>query len=229
MNKDQAENILNLVKRNYNEIAASFDATRKKEIWPIMREFAADVKNGDHVLDAGCGNGRLLEALKDKKIKYLGIDNSAELIKSAQQNYPSYEFREVDILDLNDLPENDFDHIFCLAVLQHIPSQELRVKFLKNLAAKLKPAGRLVISTWNLGRLPKYRRLILKNYWLKLTGRYQLEARDLIFPWKDSSGQNVSDRYYHAFTVSEIKRLSTAAGLQIKELRRDKYNIWVRF
>ncbi len=229
MDKEQAENLLSLVKRNYNEIAASFDATRKKEIWPIMREFAADVKDGDSVLDAGCGNGRLLEALKGKKIGYLGIDNSAELIKSAEQNYPSYEFREADILNLDNVPEKDFDHIFCLAVWQHIPSQELRVRFLKNLAAKLKPAGRLIISTWNLGRIPKYRRMMLKNYWLKLIGRYQSEARDLVFSWKDSSGRSISDRYYHAFTVSEIKRLSAAAGLRIKELRWDKYNIWVRF
>ncbi len=229
MKKEEAENLLHLVKRNYNEIAASFDATRKKEIWPIMREFAAAVKDGDRVLDAGCGNGRLLEALKDKKISYLGIDNSSELIKAAKANYPQYAFREADILDLSDVPESDFDHIFCLAVLQHIPTQELRVQFLKNLAARLKPVGSLVISTWNLGRLPKYRRMIWKNRWLKLFGRYQLEARDLIFSWKASSGQAISDRYYHAFTVLEIKRLAAAAGLRIKELKPDKHNIWVRF
>lgn len=229
MQKQQAENLLSLVKRNYNEIAASFDATRKKEIWPQMRVFAAAVKDGDRVLDAGCGNGRLLEALKDKKISYLGIDNSSELIKAAKHNYPQYDFREADILDLDDVPEHDFDHIFCLAVLQHIPSQELRVKFLKNLATKLKQPGNMVVSVWNLGCWPKYRRMIRKNRWLKFFGLYQLEARDLIFSWKDSSGQAVSDRYYHAFTAPEIRRLASAAGLQIKELREDKHNIWARF
>lgn len=229
MNKAQAENILNLVKRNYNEIAASFDATRKKEIWPIMREFAAAVKDGDRVLDAGCGNGRLLEALKDKKISYLGIDNSSELIKTARANYPQYEFREADILDLRNMPEQEFDHIFCLAVLQHIPTVELRIRFLKNLVSRLKPAGRLISSTWNLGNMPKYRNLILKNRLLKLVGLYPYEARDLIFSWKDYSGQAISNRYYHAFTVREIKELSRAAGLKLKEIREDQYNIWARF
>ena len=229
MKSEQAEKILNLVKRNYQEIAGNFDATRKKEIWPPIREFAAVVKDGDYVLDAGCGNGRLLEALKNKKIKYLGLDNSAELIKVAQLNYPLNKFREANILNLNNVPEKDFDHIFCLAVWSHIPSPELRVLFLKNLAAKLKPSGRLIISVWNLGQLPKYRRLILSNYWQKFIGRHELGVRDLIFPWKDSSGQVVSERYYHVFTLREIKRLSIAAGLKIIDIKRDKYNIWVRY
>lgn len=229
MKSEQAEKILNLVKRNYREIAGDFDATRKKEIWPRIRELADAVLDGDCVLDAGCGNGRLLEALKNKKIKYLGLDSSAELIKAARRNYPLHEFREADILDLKNVPEKDFDHIFCLAVWQHIPSQELRVKFLKNLATKLKPSGRLIISVWNLGRLPKYRKMILKNYWRKFTRQHKLEARDLIFPWKDSSGQAVSERYYHAFTLSEIKRLSAIAGLEIVEINQDRHNIWVRY
>ncbi|MCX6794721.1 MAG: methyltransferase domain-containing protein [Candidatus Falkowbacteria bacterium] len=229
MKPEQAEKLLNLVKRNYQEIAASFDATRKKEIWPKIRELADAVLDGDCVLDAGCGNGRLLEALKNKKIKYLGLDNSAELIKAASKNYPLHEFREADILDLANVPEKDFDHIFCLAVWQHIPGEELRVKFLKNLAAKIKPSGRIIISVWNLGRLPKYRKMILKNYWRKFIGRYELEVRDLIFSWKNSSGQSVSERYYHVFTLREIKRLSAIAGLKIIEINRDRHNIWVRY
>lgn len=227
MNKAQSDKILNLVKRNYAEIAESFDATRKKEIWPTMREYAAGVQSGDKVLDAGCGNGRLLEALKDKKIEYLGIDNSTELIKAAQNNYPQNEFRVADILNLDNVPESGFDYIFCLAVLQHIPSVELRIKFLKNLASKLKPAGRLIVSTWNLGNMPKYRNLILRNRLLKAFGLYRLEARDLLFPWKNSQGESVSNRYYHAFTVKEIKELSRAAGLKIGEIKEDQHNIWL--
>lgn len=229
MNQEQAKKILESVKRNYNEIAPGFDTTRKKEIWPQIREYAAEVKAGDYVLDAGCGNGRLLEAFKDKNIRYLGLDNSSALIRAARQNYPSSEFREADILDLKNIPEKEFDDIFCLAVLQHIPSEELRILFLKNLAAKLKPSGRLIISVWNMRRLPKYRRMIRQNYWRKLIGQYQLEARDLIFPWKDSSGLEVSERYYHAFTTRELKRLSAAAGLKVIDIKSDQYNLWVRY
>lgn len=226
MNKEMADNLLSLVKRNYNEIAADFDASRKKEIWPEIREFAAAVKDGNRILDVGCGNGRLLEALKDKKLKYLGIDNSEELIKLARKNYPERKFLIGDILKLDSITESDFDHIFCLAVLQHIPGKELRVEALKQMVAKLKPSGELIISVWNLWRSPKHRLLLFKNYWLKILGKNKWEFNDLLFPWKNSRGQELSQRYYHAFTKKELKRLVHLAGLKIQKFIGDKYNYW---
>ena len=81
MKAKTADNLLNLVKDNYNDIATSFDLTRKKEIWPEVRAQAAVIKEGSKILDVGCGNGRLLEALPKQKIDYLGVDNIRELIK----------------------------------------------------------------------------------------------------------------------------------------------------
>lgn len=228
MKKEQAERLLELVKCNYDEIAAGFDMTRKKEIWPEMRGFASEVKDGESILDAGCGNGRLLEALDGKNVSYLGIDNSRELIKAAKENYPSHEFREADILDMESVPEKGFDYIFSLAVLQHIPGQELQIRFLKSLASKLKDGGSMVISVWNMRRQPKYRRMIWKNRLKKLFGQYELGSRDLVFPWKNSSGKAVSDRYYHAFTVRELEGLCAAASLEIVGMRADRHNIWLK-
>jgi len=227
MNKEEADKLLDLVKNSYNKIAVSFDVSRKKELWPAMRDLAEAVKDGDKILDAGCGNGRLLEAFKDKDIIYLGLDNSRELLEAARGNYPGRDFREADILDLTGVLEHDFDYIFCLAVLQHIPTPESRLVFLKNLAAKLAPTGQLIISSWNLRRSPKYRRMILKNHWLKITGRRCLAARDLVFPWRDQSGREVSDRYYHAFRSSELRRLSRQAGLSVHRFVADRYNFWL--
>ena len=224
---EEAEKLLDLVKSGYNKIAVSFDATRKKELWPQIRQFTAAVQSGDMILDAGCGNGRLAEAFSGQSVTYLGLDNSRELLKAARKNYPHREFREADILDLSAVPEHNFDYIFCLAVLQHIPSRELRLVFLKNLAAKLASNGQLIISSWNLRRQPKYRLMIWKNYWLKAMGRRRLAAADLVFPWHDVSGQAVGERYYHAFRQGELRRLSRAAGLSVRSASVDKYNFWL--
>jgi len=227
MNTKNSQEILELVKRNYKEIAASFDATRKKEIWPEIRKLASEVKDGDSVLDVGCGNGRLLEALGAKKINYLGIDNSAELIKLAKENYPSRRFLVADILNLDESVKNNFDYVFCLAVLQHIPSRGLRLEAFRQMRSKLSASGRLIISNWNLWNSPKHRPLLLKNFWFKILGKHKLNYNDLLFPWKNSSGEVVSERYYHAFTKRELKKLVRLSGLRIIRFDCDAYNFWL--
>lgn len=230
MKTEKAQKLLELVRNNYQDIAADFDATRKKEIWPEIRIFAEKVKNGDNVLDLGCGNGRLLEALKEKQINYLGVDSSSNLIALAKNNYPEQQFIVGDILDLDNLKnvaDNNYDFIFCLAALQHVPSQELRLKALRDMADQLKVGGEIIISNWNLWAHKKYRFQLIKNYFLKIIGCYKFEANDLIFPWRNSRGEEKTDRYYHAFTKSELKRLARLAGLKILFFKRDRYNFWL--
>ena len=82
MDKQTQKKLLNLVKRNYEEIAADFDNSRKKQLWPELAKLAGIVKAGDKILDAGCGNGRLVEKFLDKSAKYLGVDKFAVWIKA---------------------------------------------------------------------------------------------------------------------------------------------------
>jgi len=227
MEEKKVQELLNLVKNNYQEIAVEFDMTRKKEIWPEIKEYAEKIKDGNSVLDLGCGNGRLIEALRDKKITYLGLDNSSALIKLAKINYPDKEFLVGDILSLENVSDNNFDFIFCLATLQHIPSRELRIKALEQMAVKLKDNGEIIISNWNLWGQKKYRPRLIKNYWLKILGKNKLGFNDLVFPWKNAQGETKSERYYHAYTKKELKKLARLAGLRILELKRDKYNFWI--
>lgn len=227
MKEQKIQEILTLVKNNYQEIANDFDLTRKKEIWPEIKEWAAKVKDNDQILDLGCGNGRLLEALKDKQINYLGLDNSSELIEIAKNNYPDREFISGDMLNLESAVKINFDFIFCLAALQHIPSKKLRLEVLKQMAAKLKIGGEIIVSNWNLWSHKKYRWQLIKNYWLKISGQNKLDFNDLIFPWKNPQGKIISLRYYHAFTKKELKKLARLANLKIIALNRDKYNFWL--
>ncbi len=235
--------LLTLVKSNYQEIAANFNTTRRKEIWPEIRTVAAPVKDSDRILDLGCGNGRLLEALKDKKIDYLGLDSSAALIELARQNYPNYKFLVGDILDLPDVlnkywgDQEDraamikFDYVFCLAVLQHIPGRELRWQAFKLMKETLSARGKIIISVWNLWspvwKSKHYRALIFKNYLLKIIGFHDLDFGDLVFPWKNIQGGIISERYYHAFTARELRNLALKAGFRNIKLTKDDFNYWL--
>jgi len=227
MNKQTQENLLAIVKRNYEDIASEFNETRKKYLWPELVKLAERVKDGDSVLDVGCGNGRLRQAFIDKAINYLGIDNSESLIKFAEENQESriknQEFLLGDVLELDKLEIGKFDYIFCIAVLNHIPGKELQIKALEQMKNKLAMDGKIIITNWNLWCKTKYLKIILKLVLLKMIGKNRMDFGDIVFNWK--RGEH-SQRYYHAFTKCELKKLAKKAGFKIERLYKDKYNYY---
>lgn len=231
MKQEVAQKLLNLVKKNYQEIAVDFDKTRQKEVWPELKQFSFLIGAAKKVLDVGCGNGRLLSAFNISPDDYLGVDNSEELLKIAKLKYQTYNFSLDDILSLKNVKNSFYDSIFCLAVLPHIPSRDLRVKALVNLKSKLAPGGTIVLSAWNLWspiwRGRHYRRLIIKNWWQSFFNSTSLEFGDILFPWKNNQGAIVSQRYYHAFLSRELINITKSAGLKIKDLKKDNHNYWL--
>lgn len=223
MNKKTKKELLAVVKNNYEEIAKEFDQTREKKLWPELLSLFKNAKDGDSVLDVGCGNGRLLKVFEKKKIKYLGIDQSQELIKKAKEKYPKHEFAYGDILNLGGLADHDFDYVACLAVLHHIPGENLRIQALGQLKNKIKKDGKIIISVWNLWEQKKFRKLIFKSLILKLLGKHQMDFGDILFDWK--AGPK-SKRYYHAFTKRELKCIIRKSGLNIEKLYKDRYNYY---
>lgn len=224
MKKEVTDKLLSLVQEGYNQIASEFDLTRKKKLWPELEKLAAVVKDGDSVLDAGCGNGRLLEAFVDKKINYFGFDNSSSLLEIAKQNYPEYKFIFGDVLKKDEALVGKFNYVFCVAVIAHIPSRKLQQQALENLSSYLGSGGQLIISVWNLRQKLNFKLMILKNLVLKFFGLRALPSADLVFPWQDKAG---AQRYYHAFSKRELERLVKKAGFKIAESYRDNYNYWL--
>ena len=262
MKNDKQEQLLNIVKNNYEAIAADFDTTRKKALWPLLAEYASLVKSGESVLDVGCGNGRLASAFINKDIEYLGIDNSENLIELAKKNLEteqvkshlpageagkspnvakamlgkkveSFEnpqsairnlkFLHCDILELDKLDIGQFDWVFSIAVIHHLPSQELRAKALKNLKSKLKSGGKLVFSVWRPWGSKALVLELCKTIGMKLIGRNPYAWNDLVFVWKN----NQSQRYYHFFTKCELKKLIKKAGLELVEMKTEKRNYYL--
>lgn len=224
MKKEKVEKLLKLVESSYNEVASEFSQTRKKELWPKLKELGDEVFDNAFVLDLACGNGRLLEAFKDKKINYLGVDSSSELIKIAKKDYPGFNFKVANMIDFK--ADKKYDYIFCIAALQHIPSHKLRLEVLSDIKNSLTKDGRLIISNWNLWESP-HRFKLYKNIFKKIIGLNKLAYNDIVFPWKDNKGRDLSSRYYHAFTKRELMSLASKAGYSNIKIEKDKYNYWL--
>ena len=132
-----------------------------------------------------------------------------------------------DILELDKLPERDFDNIFCVAVLHHLPGKDLRLKALEQIKNKIKPGGKIILTVWNLWKQKKFRKLIIKYGWLKLIGKNQMAWGDILFDWKNAKGEKISQRYYHAFIGYDLKKLAEKTDLKIAKLYQDRYNYYL--
>ena len=218
MEREYAQRILEQTKRDYNLISQRFSSTRttRNFIWKDLEPLLNYTKPGDKVLDAGCGNGRLYGALKGKNIDYSGIDSSEQLVKIAKEKYSEASFQIADILKIP-FPDNYFDKVYCIAALHHIPSDGLRLKSMEELKRVLKPKGILVLTVWNLWQRKNIWSQVYRNVVRKIIGRSQLDARDILNPWKDQTGKVLAQRYIHAFTKVELKNLSEKAGFKVKE------------
>jgi len=231
MNKNTQNKLLNIVKNNYEEIADEFSNSRNY-IWPELKKIITEclvlyrvLGTQARILDLGCGNGRLAELFSDKNIKYTGVDQSHNLIKLAKQKYPKANFIQDNIVKTPrwGVSAEKYNLILLIAVLPHIPSSELRLELLKNIKNNLAPNGKLIITCWNLRAQIKYRKIIYKYNTLKLLGINKMDFGDILF----TGFNKKSERYYHAFTKNELKKLLIKAGFKIEKIYSDKKNIYI--
>lgn len=203
-----SEDHIQSIKEVYNKIGDEFSASRAY-IWPDLKPFLDQVKDKSSVLDVGCGNGRLLLGLP-KAVKYTGIDISSSLITHAFKAHPDAQFIETDITKdeiWKHLPQ--FDFIFCVAVIHHLPTRKDQLFVLNQIKKHLKPGGKCLITAWNLWQ-PK----ILKHHFDLKT---KLQNHHYVFiPFQGKP------RFHFAHTKPYLEGLLREAKLDLKVTKTAK-------
>lgn len=113
-------------------------------------ENALEIKEGDNILDVGCGSGLFSHFLANYPGTHVtAIDANPNALEFARAKYSNtnLEFK-LGLLDELNLPQNSFDKIVFLEVIEHI-SLEQGKQIMKTFAQLLKPGGKVVISTPN--------------------------------------------------------------------------------
>ncbi|MFA7254183.1 MAG: class I SAM-dependent methyltransferase [Patescibacteria group bacterium] len=213
MNKDYAENLIAKTISDYNKIAPLWSTKRWKLPDDVLR-LEKYFKEGDRILDLGCGQGNLYEIARKHRVDYVGLDASAGQIEMARKRYPEAKY---EVMNFGKIPYPDelFDRIFCLSTIHHIPPSESRDNFLAEALRVLKKNGLLAISAWDLND-PK----LLAKYNSKDTEG--LENGDLLVPFKDNAGVELAKRYYHCFERQEFQSMLEKAGFVVEELSVEK-------
>jgi trans-aconitate 2-methyltransferase len=128
----------------------------------------------EKILDLGCGTGQLTEKIRATGATVIGIDNSAEMVAKAQENYPHIEFQ---VADATNFSFNEpFDAIFSNAVLHWVKPPEAAIQCM---GKALKSGGRLIVEFGGKGNVSQIIEAIyaeLKEY------NYQPTTNPWYFP-----------------------------------------------
>lgn len=202
------------VQKMYDEIGSHFSRTRQKKYgngessnWAVTDKYLSKLKEGQAVLDIGCGNGKLVSGLP-KGVAYLGTDFSRALLAEAKTLFPGREFRYGDVTSLahwRGLAK--YDAIFCVAVLHHIPEKKQQLEVLRQAKKHLKPNGFLYLTVWNLWQ-KKYLEYHLKSQ--------ELKVRDK--KWVEIPYNKDWQRFCVAFDIQSLADIVSEAGWEIQEL-----------
>lgn len=238
MDRQVAKKLNQLNTQFYAKVAPSFSATRQAP-WPGWRRCLENVRECSRVLDVACGNLRFARFLADDRLSaddcarvdYVGVDNNAELPKDAPEfNFNSFQVKNIDIICslLNDIDDkiieitpSTFDLVVCFGFFHHIPTTELRQRFLRDLIGFLKPGGVCCLSLWCFARdrrlADKADRTTQEALAALDLKQSDLDPGDYLLGWQD---QPDVWRYCHSFSATEIDSLVDVAAPHAKLLDR---------
>lgn len=221
---DVRDRLLELNRQFYISTATDFDQTRR-QVWPGLLAcsdlLARHARHPLAVLDAGCGNARILAWLHGllSPARYTGLDSSRALLHFAAGRagrlavpLPALDFVEADLASdtwQDRLPATvQYDLVLCLATLHHLPGLALRLRTVAGLGSCLRSGGLLVFSNWQPSRSPRERAKFLDWTAVGLAAT-DVEEGDRLVAWR--RGRRAM-RYVHEATMAEMDRLGEHAG-----------------
>ncbi len=170
---------------------------------------------GACVADVGCGGGLLSEALARRKAQVTAIDLARPVLEVARlhrhQSGLEIDYQELSAAALVTVKADYFDAVCCMEMIEHVPDPATLVG---NLAALLKPGGRLFLSTLNRTPLAFATAIVGAEYMLRLVPRG-------------------THRYEQFLRPSELAKMLRQAGLRLDELAGIGYEpfshqVWIR-
>lgn len=139
---DYIKNNLNFCLKTVGDMALKRRARR------VVEEL--DLKDGERILEVGCGNGYYLSLLKrlGMRLELVGIDNDELALKDAVKFIGNKKVKLI-LTDASKLPfpDSSFDKVVMSEVIEHVKDEKA---VLKEIYRVLKKGGILTLTTCNL-------------------------------------------------------------------------------
>ena len=163
------------------------------------------VKDGAHVVDIGCGDGTLLNVLREKKhVKGDGIDIDVEQIEEALADGHDMFWDDTDN-GLESFPDGHYDTAIVSDTLQEVKNPR------RLLSEALRIADEAIVTFPNFAA---YR----IRFTLAFTGHLPV-SKQLPFQWYDTPN-------IHCVTLKDFRNLCEKEGYEIKEVRAESRHLF---
>ncbi|MBD8880416.1 bifunctional 2-polyprenyl-6-hydroxyphenol methylase/3-demethylubiquinol 3-O-methyltransferase UbiG [Rhodanobacter sp. 7MK24] len=175
---------------------------------PVRADYVAARVNlrGAKIADVGCGGGLLSEALARAGAQVTGIDMGLKVIEIARlhlhESGLKVDYRKQSSAELAATEPETFDAVCCLELIEHVPDPAALVR---DLAAMLKPGGRVFLSTLNRTPAAFGAAILGAEYLMRLLPRG-------------------THHYAQFLKPSELARLLRTEGLELEDVSGLGYN-----
>ena len=136
-----------------------------------VRRYLDALPKGARVLDAGCGEGVIVDEYADR-IDIVGVD----------ANYASARVREGSVTSLP-FPDGAFDRALCLDVLEHLTFEE-QPRALAELHRVVRPGGELFVSVPNLAHLQSRVQFLLRGRLIRTASEFKHPGDRPVFEYR---------------------------------------------
>lgn len=129
---------------------SSYHASAQKDVSDFLEGLGEQTDPTMHVLDLGCGVGRMTAPLAKHFEKVVGVDVADEMIKDARAMHAEVSNLSFEVNDgssLGDFADNSFDLVLSYSVLPHLPMAVCESYF-KEVNRVLKPGGLFRYQFW---------------------------------------------------------------------------------
>jgi SAM-dependent methyltransferase len=116
----------------------------ERDLDTLLSTLGLQVRQDDHVLDLGCGIGRLTRVLAKRAAHVTAVDVSPAMLARAHDLNPqltNVTWLLGDGESLEGIPDGTVDAVVSHVVLQHIPSAKVQLGYVAEFARVLRPGG----------------------------------------------------------------------------------------
>lgn len=160
---------------------------------------------GKSILDIGSGPGVIIKELLERGAKITAIDIAPNMIELLKERFHNQNLSvKVGNIENIDSPDNAYDYLTALGVLEYLDSDE---KALSEIKRVLKKDGEAIIS--------------FPNYFSPWRIWNKILLATIGLPWrlfKNLSGKNRHPVRHREYTKKQIKEILTEAGLETEEI-----------